>query len=501
MSLKISTEPKENRQLGMTIEVDQSRVDQELKKAARKVAGQLRIPGFRQGRAPYHVVVRHVGVGALFEEFVDDLGQEVFREAIEQEKIEPFAVASLDNIDMEPLRYSLTIPLAPEVKLGDYRSVRMDEPEIEVDEEIVQARIDEVLQRQADYQTVERPSEYGDLITIDVRAVVLDEEGNETETIVLDESDWDVTPDEENPMEPAGFDEQLLGINAGAEKTFDIAWPEDSPSMYAGNNVRFNVKVHEIKAYVTPELTDEVAQEVGEYATAAEFTESVRDSIREEQKAEAESSYLNSVLDKLVEISELDYPPAAVEMQIDQIIRTTDQQLRQMGLQGIQHYLQLVGRSIEQYRAEQREQAEISLRRGLVLDEIAKAEQIKAKKVEFEERLNEIFGPINAEASEEEQESRRGVLEMMRQEGNRHMIEEQIVSEKTIQRVLAIARGEEVPEPGADSEEDEEEIVAEGESVASEESDTEESGATEGEAVAEEVAPTADAAEGEEKAS
>jgi trigger factor len=343
---------------------------------------------------------------------------------------------------------------------------------------------------------VERASEYGDLITIDVRAVVLDAEGNETETIVLDESDWDVTPDEENPMEPAGFDEQLLGINAGTEKIFDIAWPEDSPSMYAGNNVRFNVKVHEIKAYVTPELTDEVAQEVGEYATAAEFVESVRDSIREEQKAEAESSYLNSVLDKLVEISELDYPPAAVEMQIDQIIRTTDQQLRQMGLQGIQHYLQLVGRSIDQYRAEQREQAEISLQRGLVLDEIAKAEQIKAKKVEFEERLNEIFGPINAEASEEEQESRRGVLEMMRQDGNRHMIEEQIVSEKTIQRVLAIARGEEVPEPGADNDEDndegEEETVAEAESVVTEESV--------GEAVAEEVAPTVDAAEGEEKA-
>ncbi|MEZ4639424.1 MAG: trigger factor [Caldilineaceae bacterium] len=406
-------------------------------------------------------MVRHVGVGALFEEFVDDLGQEVYREAIEQESIDPFAVASLDNIEMEPLRYSLTIPLAPEVKLGDYRSVRVDEPEIEVDEEVVQARIDEVLERQADYKTVERAGEYGDLITIDVRAVVLDDEGNETDTIVLDETDWDVTPDEENPMEPAGFDEELLGISAGEEKTFDIAWPEDSPSMYAGNNVRFQVKVHEIKAYITPELTDEVAQEIGEYETAEAFIESVRDAVREEQKAEAEAEYFNTVMDQLVEISELDYPPAAVEMQIDQMLRNTDQQLRQMGLQGIQHYLQLVGRSANDYREEQREQAESNLRRGLVLDEIAKAEQIKAKKSEFESRLEDIFGPLNEDAGDDERESREGVLAMMRQEGNRHMIEEQIISEKTVERVLAIARGDEVPEPGADNDDEDEEEAEE----------------------------------------
>lgn len=453
MSLKISTEPKENRQLEMTIEVGQERVDQELRKAARKLAGQLRIPGFRQGRAPYNMVVRHVGMGALFEEFVDELGQEVFRTAIEQENIEPYAVASLDNIDLDPLRYTLTIPLEPEVKLGDYRSVRVEEVKPEIDEAQVQERIDNILEREAGYVDVDRPSEYGDLMTIDVRAVVLDEEGNETDTLVLNESDWDITPDEENPMEPAGFDEELVGMAPNAEKIFDIAWPEDSPSMYAGKDVRFYVSVHAIRSYQKPELTDEIAQSIGEYETADALIESIRESLREEQAAEAENEYLEQVIEKILEISELDYPPAAVEIQIEQIARNTDMQVRQMGLQGLDHYLQLTKQTAEEYRDGLREQAEILLRRNLVIAQIAEAEQIRPTDAEFVERLNQIFGAESEDATEEQKESRNGVIEMMRQAPNRAVIDDQIISEKTIERILAIARGEEVPEPGADIEE------------------------------------------------
>lgn len=453
MSLKISTEPKEDRQLEMVIEVGQDRVDQELKKAARKVAGQLRIPGFRQGRAPYHIVVRHVGLGALFEEFVDELGQEVYRQAIEQENIEPYAVASLDNIDLDPLRYTLTIPLSPEVKLGDYRSVRVEEAKPEIDEALVQERIAAILEREAGYVEVDRPSEYGDLMTIDVRAVVLDEEGNETDTVVLDESDWDITPDQENPMEPAGFDEELVGVTPNSEKIFDIAWSEDSPSMYAGKNVRFYVTVHGIQAYQKPELTDEVAQSIGEYETAEALVESIRESLLEEQAEEAEGEYLEQVLEQIVEISELDYPPAAVDLQIDQITRNTDMQVRQMGLNGLEHYLQLVNQTMEQYREGLREQAETLLRRNLVIAQIAEAEQIKPTDAEFEERLHQILGEEKEDATEEQKEARNGVLEMMRQSTNRTVIDDQIISEKTIERILAIARGEEVPEPGADVEE------------------------------------------------
>ncbi len=142
MSLNTRTEPMENRRLSLIVEVDQERVDQELRKAARKVGGEYRIPGFRKGKAPYNVVVQYVGLPNLYSEFVDTLGNEIYTQAVEQEEIEPYAMASLDISSLEPLTYNYEIPLEPTVDLGDYRSIRMDEKEPEVTDE----EIDEVLQ-------------------------------------------------------------------------------------------------------------------------------------------------------------------------------------------------------------------------------------------------------------------------------------------------------------------------------------------------------------------
>jgi trigger factor len=430
----------------MTIEVGEERVQDELRKAARKLARQLNIPGFRKGRAPYNVVVQHVGVGALYEEFVDKLGQEVYEKAIEQEEIKPYATASLEDIQLEPLRYTLTVPLEPTVKVGDYRSLRVEEPEVEVDEEEVEARLEQLRDRHAGYVQVERPVEFGDLVTIDVKAVLLDDEGNETDTVVLEETDWDVTPDKETPMEPPGLDEALVGMKPGEEKEVVLAWPEDSQSMYAGKSARFQLKVHNIQAYQKPELDDDFAKTVSEeFETLEALKEHIREDLKAEATSEAENKYLETVLDKLVEISELEYPPAAVEMQIDQIAQDMDTQLRQMGLQGLGQLLEMQNQTYEQYRESIREQAEIRLRRNLVLSEIRKLEDISATDEEIEARLQEIAG----EQAEDEQAetSRKAFIEMMRGQG-RQILEDQIISEKTLDLVLAIARGEEVPAPG-----------------------------------------------------
>lgn len=455
MALNVTTEPLENRQLSMTIEVDEARIDQEMRKAARKVARLVNIPGFRKGRVPFHILVQFVGREAIIEEFIDDLSQELYKEAIEQEGLEPYAIASLDNMEIEqsPVRLHLTVPLQPEIKLGDYRSLRIEEEAPEVDEEEVQERIDGILEGYAGYEEVDRPSQFGDLMTVDVRGVVLDEDGNETETVVFDEEDWDVTPDEENPMEPEGFDQALLGLSPGAEKTFEIVWPEDSPSMYAGETVRFSVKVHEIQAYQMPELTDEIAQSVGpNYETADDLLADIRQTVLEESKEQAQADYLERVLEALVEMSELDYPPAAVELQIDQLVRANDTQLRQMGLEGLSQYLELINQSIEQYREGLREQAERYLRRNLVLAEIAEQENLAVSDEEFEEYIESMAGPLPEDTDEEARQSRESFLEMMRADYSRPYVNDQIMSEKSIDRVLAIARGEEIPEPEAEVE-------------------------------------------------
>ncbi len=209
MSLKVTTEPRENRQVALTVEVDQARVDQELRKAARKAASNYKIPGFRPGKAPYSIVVQQVGLPNLYREFVDDLAEEVYKGAIEQAGVQPYAQAALEDIQLQPLTYTLIVPLEPEVKLGEYRTLRVEEEAPVIDEAQVEARLEANREQHAGWTAVTRPSAYGDMLTIDVKGVVIPagdpendpESGaeNAEEIVVMEETDWDVTPDQENP--------------------------------------------------------------------------------------------------------------------------------------------------------------------------------------------------------------------------------------------------------------------------------------------------------------
>ncbi|MEZ4612574.1 MAG: trigger factor [Caldilineaceae bacterium] len=406
MSLKITTEPQENRQLQVVVEVDQPRVDEQLKRAARKLARDYRIPGFRKGKAPYNIIAQYLGEGALYNEIIEDLGQAVYRDAIEQEEIDPYAQGSLVDVALNPMTYTFLVPLEPVVDLGDYRTLRVEEDSTEISEEAINARLDAYREEYAGWQDVDRPSKYGDLLNIDVKSVIpAGEEGGE-ETVVLDETDWDVTPDQENPMEPAGFDEALLGMTPGEEKDFDLSWPEDSQSIYAGKTATFHVKLNNIQAYEQPELNDEFAQLVGpDYETLNDLIDSIRDTLREEAEQDAENAYINKVsLDAALEQAELDYPPVVVEDQIDSMVADFAQRLRQFGINDIEGYFEQTGQSLDDYRESLREQAVIIAERNLIISELWKLEQIEIEEEDIEAKINEILG-ITDEDEEELEEA------------------------------------------------------------------------------------------------
>lgn len=391
MALKVTVEEQEDRHLLMTIEPDQETVDRELRKAARRVAQQVRIPGFRRGKIPYQVLVQYVGMEALVDEFAGDLGNALYPQALEEAGIKPFAMGVMQDMQVDPLRYTVLVPLPPEVKLGDYRQfLRVEEPEVVISDEQVQAAIDDMLDKFAEYRDIDQPSEYGDLITLDVRAVVLDEEGNETDVVVLDEKDWDVTPDTAYPMEPAGLDEAIVGMSAGEEKQFDIHWAEDSDSMYAGKDVRFSVTVHAIQRYMRPELTDEFVVELGEYESVADLYENMRTALASEAEETRESENLDKILDALIELSEIRYPPEAVEMEIDFLLHRNERQFIQMGLKGLDQFLELTKQDLESYRENLRPIAEKQLRQQLALEELIKAESITATDEEVREQISAI---------------------------------------------------------------------------------------------------------------
>lgn len=451
MSLKVSTEPRENRQLALTIEVDQERIDKELRKAARKVAQDYRIPGFRKGKAPYNVVVQQFGLPNLYREFVDDVAEEVFKTALEQEGITPYAQASLEDIKLEPLTYTLIVPLDPEVQLGDYRTLRVEEEAPEVDETAVDARLETYREQNAGWTEVSRPSAFGDTINVDVKSVIVPEEGAEAgeETVVLNETDWDVTPDQENPMEPPGFDQALLGLTAGEEKEFDLNWPADSQSVYAGKTAHFQVKVNSVRAYEKPELNDAFAQLVGpDFATLDDLKTKIREEQLEQAKARAEDSYTEKALDAVVNISTLTYPPVVVEDQIDSMVSEFDRQLRQFGIDGVENYLKQVGQSLQDYRERLRPDALKLAERNLVLSEILRTEALQATDEEVEARILAMIGGVEAAQTE----SAQSVAEQLRSGASRPIIESQVLREKALNRLLDIVRGKEVPAAVIDGE-------------------------------------------------
>lgn len=456
MSFTVTTEPRENRQLAVTIEVSKEVVDKELRKAAAAVASQYRIPGFRKGKAPYHIVVQQVGLSNLYSEFIDELGQRVFREAIEQEKIEPYAQSSLEDIQLEPLVYKLIVPLEPVVKLGDYRSLRVEEEPIEVDMNEVEQRLEMYRNEYAGWQEVERPSQFGDLLTVNVRSVIIpdsdDENGdNAEEIVVLDETDWEITLDEENPMEPAGFDRELIGMRAGEEKEFVVEWPADTQSIYAGKRARFHVEVTSVEGYEKPDLDDDFAKLVGpDYETIDDLRNAIVESLQNEKRNAARSNYINKVLDRLVEISELDYPPAVIEDQLDGMVRDMDQRLLRMGLgEGLEGYLRMINQSEEDYRESLRSEASKLALRNLVLSEVIKQEGIEATDEDIEEHIKQLVG---VDENGEILESAAELANMLRFGGGRSLVVSQVLSSKAVDFLVALARGEEPPSPAAKSE-------------------------------------------------
>jgi trigger factor len=454
-SFTVSTELRPDRQMAVDIVVAQEVVERELRKAAKKVAGKYRIPGFRQGKAPYHIIVQQFGLANLYGEFVDDMGQQVFMEAIQQTGITPYAQATLADIKLEPLTYRLLVPLAPEVKLGDYRSLRIEQPGAEVDEALVDARIEQLREEYAAWTPADRPSQYGDTMTIDVRSVIPASAENEEEIVVLNETDWNVTPDQENPMEPAGFDEELIGLAAGDTKEFQLGWPADSQSVYAGKTATFTVTVKEIEAYDKPALDDNFAALVGpDFATLDDLKESIRTTIADEQAAAARNEYLTKVLDEVVAVSELNYPPVVIEDQIDAMVQDMDQQLRRYGLDGIDTYLKRTNQTLDDYRAELATQAETIARRNLVLSELVLAEQLTVTPEELAERATRIArqdydepqaDEVDAETAALHQEQVDKLVAFFSTGDGRTMLVNQMMTEKALDRIMAIARGEDVP--------------------------------------------------------
>ena len=431
-TLTVSQETLENRQVALTVAVAPARVEQAMRRAARKLAQRGRIPGFRPGKAPYEVVVRMYGREVVLEEAAEELGPEVFREALAQAGLEPFAPPTLSEVKTEPMTFKFIVPLRPLVELGDYKSLRVSWEEPVIGEDKVLEELEALRRQMGRWQTVERAADYGDLVTLDIVAKV----GEET---LLDQREWDhILNNAEGGFIP-GFDAAFVGKAAGDEWDFALKYPDDSPSRWKGQTAHFHVKVLAVKARSLPELDDAFAQKVGAYKDLAELKQKVREGLEREAKARAEADYTEKALNKLLEGARVEFPPSLLDEEVDRLLNDADRRLRERG-SSLQAYLQLNKKTEAEYREEVRPQAERRVRRGLALGRWADLEGIAVADDEVTARIEEYARGLSEEAAA-------GLRELMATDEYRRLVRNDLLTERALERLRAIARGEVEPAP------------------------------------------------------
>ena len=427
---------EDTHELLLKVEVPSERVEPELRKLAKKLGKRVRIPGFRPGKAPANIIIARLGRDYLMQELAEDMVQDVFAEAIQtldEDAIEPGAY--LRNIELEPLTYEFVVPLKPQVDPGDYRSIRV--PEEPIDEAEVLKLIDEEFQHLREqnkiWKPVDRPVQYGDLVTMSIKMTV----DGETE---IDQDEWEFIPDEEDPTLSPEFDAAIVGMKPGESKTFTITFPEDGDSPWSGKTAEFQVEIKSVKAEELPELTDELVAENTEFETIDAFREAIEANIRSVMESERQNKFDKALFEKLREGATIRFAPATLAREVESLEKEREDIYKAYGFESTQQLLDLQGKTREEYRKELEPDAQRRLEERLLLDAIAEKEAFPVSDYELTQLIQEAGLP--------EEQTQELIQAMQKDEGYRAYLSELIRRRKAYELLKAIARGEEVPEPG-----------------------------------------------------
>ncbi len=435
--LKVETEILEDRQAKLVVTVEPERVEKELRAAARRIAGKVDIPGFRKGKAPYHIIVRHLGEDLIFDETLESLGQAVYREALAQSDLEPYAAGTLDHWQREPSVMSFTIPLQPEVSLGDYRDLRVpfEVPEItnqEVEDALENLRVD-----QATLLPTERPVQIGDVATLDFEGNVVEVDVKDDQKLIKRKGAR-ILIDKTARYPVPGFVEQIVGMAAGDKRNFDISLLDseiDLGDVLRGKTVHFEVFCREVYQCELPDLNDEFAQSVGEYGTFLDLRADIRKRLEKTAESNASDQYIEKIFEHLMGgIADVHYPPIMLEEQLDGMLEEFGARLHnRLGIT-LDDYLRINNLEKEVLREEFRESAERTLVRSLIVERLSVVEKINVKDEEVEDYIQTQLLSFGSEAP-----AMRVALSspMGRKAASNHLL-----VKKTIERLVQIAHGE-----------------------------------------------------------
>jgi trigger factor len=466
--LKIEKEVLDDQQVKLTVEIDSEQLEASKRKAAKKIARRIKVPGFRPGKAPYQVIRRQVGDEALLEESLEILVNDIYPQVIEEAEIEPFGPGNLENVpSLDPLTMEFVVPLMAEVEVAEYKSIRLPyEPPVISDED-VEAVQQDFRQRQAVEESADRAAEVGDHVYVRLSAKRFNEEGdaeeNEEAALIEERSSSMLIPEDDadtsNEWPFGGFSRELIGMSVGDDKTLVYTYPEDSPyETLREINAEFSIHIEDVKARILPELNDEFAQSLGEYDDLAALEKDIRESLEQRALEEYNSDYDDEVIDQIVEGSSIKYPPQMKENEINNVVQQLGSRLANQGLD-MDIYLKTREMDEQGLRDEAEPVAETRVKRSLVLLEIARQEEIDVSETELQEETTRTLDSVTQFMSEPDRKRFDSPEALLNITGN---IYAELRMNRTIEYLRSVANGEAEDSEASESEESETEQAAEG---------------------------------------
>lgn len=393
--MSVQVENLEKNMAKLTIEVPAEELEKAIEAAYRRQKNKISIPGFRKGKVPRAMVEKMYGAGVFYEDAANTLMQQNYPSAVDESGIDIVSRPTIDIVQIEqgkPFIFTAEVAVKPEVTLGKYMGVTVTKADTSVSDEEVEEALEKERNNNARTITVtDRPVAEGDTAVIDFEGFV-------------DGEPFEGGKGENHPLEIGShtfidnFEEQLVGKNAGDDVEVNVTFPEQyQAAELAGKPAVFKVKINEIKTRELPELDDEFAKDVSEFDTLAEYKDSVKKNLEEQKKNEARRTQEDEAIQKIIDKSKMDIPEAMIDTQCESMIEEFAQRIAQSGLT-MEQYLQFSGTTIEGMKEQVRPEALTRIQSSLVLEQIAKEENIEVTDEDIDAELEKMAKSYGMEA-------------------------------------------------------------------------------------------------------
>ena len=385
--MSVAVEKLEKNMAKLTIEVSAEELEKAIQGAYQKQKNRINIPGFRKGKAPRKMIEKMYGVGVFYEDAANALIPEAYSKALDECEETIVSQPSIAVTQLEsgkPFIFTAEVALKPEVTLGEYKGLEVPKADLEVTEEEIAGELRKEQEENSRVLDVDdRAVADGDKVTLDFEGFVDGEafDGGKGTDYPLTIGSGSFIP---------GFEEQLVGANIGEEKEVNVTFPEEYQAEdLAGKPAVFKVKINEIKGKELPELDDDFAQDISEFDTLAEYKEDVKKKLQEQKEAAAKRDKEDEAIRKIIDKSKMELPAPMIEMQVQNIINDFATRISQQGL-SMEQYMQFSGATIDSLKEQVRPDAIERIQSSLVLEEIAKAENIEVSDEELDKEFERL---------------------------------------------------------------------------------------------------------------